>query len=349
MSSKELVWVALLVFCVAVILLCGCEDSGSVHKTISISETWYERNAIELQGDRIPSPQAGPWTHITDVVAPAGGRIVVLDRGLGGAFLADRSDTPPVQFVGFGQGVGELTSTQTAFVTRDGFCVTDGGVARVLEFDRDGSYVGEWHQGRILEDMVAVEAGYVATPMPPPDTIPDTFALGLAQDGDTVTSTLPYPAELREGDLADVVPSLHRWRVAAGDAGLYFVAAGLPVLVRAPLDLSSMVLYFVHDELEARIRDFSKPGLNLYNDIDVDESGNVFVARSGAWGLRADGEWAYRVDMYDPELNPVAVLIVENHPNRISAYNGRLIVGSLATPNGEWMLQSYEYCPEAVE
>ncbi len=130
---------------------------------------------------------------------------------------------------------------------------------------------------------------------------------------------------------------------AAGDAGLYFVSAGLPVLIRAPLDLSSMVLYFVHDGLERRIRDFSKPGLNLYNDIDVDESGNVFVARSGAWGLRTDGEWAYRVDMYDPELNPVAVLIVENHPSRISADNGRLLVGSLATPNGEWMLQCYEY------
>jgi len=332
-----------LISAVAVVLLCGCENSETVQKTISISETWYEQHAVELHGDRIPSPPSGPWTRITDVAMLSGGRIIVLDRGLGGAFYGDRSETPPVQFVGFGQGVGELTSTQTAFVTGDGFSVTDGGVARVLEFDRDGSFVREWHQGRILEDMVAVEAGYVATPMSPPDTIPDILALGVARDPDTVTSTLPYPAELREDDLADVVPRLHRWRVAAGDAGLYFVSAGLPVLIRAPLDLSSMVLYFVHDELERRIRDFSKPGLNLYNDIDVDESGYVFVARSGAWGLRTDGEWAYRVDMYDPELNPVAVLIVENHPSRISADNGRLLVGSLATLNGEWMLQSYEH------
>lgn len=339
-----------LLVCLFILLaLFGCSNED---RTVAISETWYKQHATELEAIRVPCPSDGRWEQVTDVAVVRADRTVVLDNGLGGAYLAVDIRRPPRRIVSFGQGAGELVSFQTAVATSHGFCIADGGIRRILRFDDSGSYREECeNDGPPLGDLAAVSCDWVATPTPNPIALPTTFAVVISpeeshsDDGRRV----PYPKRLASASYSEVSPALHSWRVASAGDSVYFVSAGLPLLVRSTSEVYHLRILTIEDEYEQRIMALhTNAGVDTADamrntDIDVDETGTVFVARSGAWGLRADGEWAYRIDVFDPELNPIAVLVVANHPDRISARDGLLVVGSLATPNGEWPVQAYEY------
>lgn len=341
-------WAALLV-----VLLCatiGCSDQPVNRHTIIETVDWYEQNSIALEGQVAYSHWRGSGL-LADVLLLSPHLAVVADKDASTATMFDpNSDVPGRNILRFGTGPGEVNGVGSIARTSHGFAISDATGRRILEFDTQGQLLSTASTSNRFNDVSSLGHGLVATAASPHlrDTLLSSFE--KSEDSQLLpVSDTPYP-DLGFLSLPEAFPdAMHSWRVTIDGTRAYLVCAGLPVV--ATVNTSNPVaptVYTLRDDFAAKNRDFESAWSSgtfpyFLEDVDVDDDGYVFLARSGAWGEHPSGGAAYRIDVLDSSLIPLVSLLVQNHPDRISARGGNLLVGSIVSLFGEEQIQIYSY------
>jgi hypothetical protein len=328
----------------------GCSGESGDHLSIVESVDWYEQNSIALEG-RVAYSHWQSQSPVADVLLLSPDVAVVGESSTSIVIVFDPADdTPGKSVVEYGIGPGELDGIGSISRASDGFAVAGGGGRRVLIFDAHSQLLLTTSTSGSYQDISAVGSGFVAVPFVPHrrDTLLSFFENSDERVLVPVDHT-PYP-DMRSLSLPEAFPdAMHSWRVATSNGTAYLAGVGFPAV--AAVDTSNPgkpTVYRFQDDFASKTRDLKSQWSSgsfpyFFEDIDVDEHGLVFLARSGGWGEHPSGGGAFRVDVLDNSLSPVASLLVQNHPDRISVHGGALLVGSHVSLFGEERLQIYDY------